>query len=32
MGSYENFARVYDELIDNVPYEERADFIMAILK
>lgn len=25
MGSYENFARVYDELMDNVPYEEWAD-------
>ena len=32
MGSYENFARVYDELMDNVPYEEWADFILAILK
>ena len=31
MGSYENFARVYDELMDNVPYEEWADFILAIL-
>ena len=29
---YENFARVYDELMDNVPYEEWADFILAILK
>lgn len=26
MGSYENFARVYDELMDNVPYEEWAGF------
>ena len=32
MGSYENFARVYDELMENVPYEEWADFILAILK
>ena len=32
MGSYENFARVYDELMDNVPYEEWTDFILAILK
>ena len=28
MGSYENFARVYDELMDNVPYEEWAQFIL----
>lgn len=32
MGSYENFARVYDELMDNVPYEEWAEFILSILK
>lgn len=31
MGSYENFARVYDELMDNVPYEEWAEFIVSIL-
>lgn len=31
MGSYENFARVYDELMDNVPYEEWAEFILSIL-
>lgn len=31
MGSYENFARVYDELMDNVPYEEWAQFILNLL-
>lgn len=31
MGSYENFARVYDELMDNVPYEEWAEFILSVL-
>ena len=32
MGSYENFSRVYDELMDNVPYKEWAEFILDILK
>lgn len=32
MGSYENFARVYDELMDNVPYEEWSKFIIDILR
>lgn len=32
MGSYENFARVYDELMDNVPYEEWVQFILNILQ
>ena len=32
MGSYENFSRVYDELMDNVPYKEWAEFILSILK
>ncbi len=32
MGSDENFARVYDELMNNVPYEEWADFILEIQK
>ncbi len=32
MGSYENFARVYDELMDNVPYEEWSEFIIKILQ
>ena len=27
MKTYENFARVYDELMDNVPYEEWAQFL-----
>ena len=31
-GKLRKFARVYDELMDNVPYEEWADFILAILK
>ena len=26
-GSYESFARVYDELMDNVPYDEWAAFL-----
>ena len=32
MGSYENFARVYDELMDYVPYEEWAQFILNLLQ
>ena len=32
MGSYENFARVYDGLMDNVPYEEWAQFILNLLQ
>ena len=32
MGSYENFARVYDALMDNVPYEEWAQFILNLLQ
>lgn len=32
MGSYENFARVYDKLMDNVPYEEWAQFILNLLQ
>lgn len=32
MRSYENFARVYDELMDNVPYEEWAQFILNLLQ
>ena len=32
MGSYEKFARVYDELMDNVPYEEWAQFILNLLQ
>ena len=32
MGSYENFATVYDELMDNVPYEEWAQFILNLLQ
>lgn len=32
MASYESFARVYDELMDNVPYEQWADRIQKLLK
>lgn len=32
MQTYENFARVYDELMDDVPYKEWADFITEILE
>ena len=32
MQTYENFSRVYDELMDDVPYEEWADFIIKELK
>lgn len=30
--SYTGFAEVYDELMDNVPYEEWAEFLTAVLK
>lgn len=30
--SYESFARVYDELMDNVPYDEWAEFYISKLK
>ena len=30
--NYTNFARVYDELMDNVPYEQWADFLDEILQ
>jgi ubiquinone/menaquinone biosynthesis C-methylase UbiE len=32
MESYTSFARVYDVFMDNVPYEEWADYIQGILK
>lgn len=32
MEAYTSFARVYDTFMDNVPYEEWADFIIEILK
>ena len=31
-GSYTGFAEVYDELMDNVPYEEWAEFVIATLR
>lgn len=30
-GSYESFARVYDELMDNVPYDEWTSFLVELL-
>ncbi len=30
--SYVGFAEVYDELMDNVPYEEWADFLVSVLR
>lgn len=30
--SYESFARVYDELMDNVPYDEWTSFLMDVLQ
>ena len=30
--SYTGFAEVYDELMDNVPYEEWAAFVVSVLK
>ena len=32
MRTYEIFARVYDELMDDVPYEAWADFLKEILE
>ena len=32
MKTYENFARVYDELMDNVPYEAWAEFLQERLR
>lgn len=31
MDAYESFARVYDELMDNIPYEEWTDYIVGLL-
>lgn len=31
MEAYESFAEVYDELMDNIPYEEWADYILRLL-
>ncbi len=31
MEAYESFARVYDDLMDNIPYEEWADYILQLL-
>ncbi|MDO4169603.1 MAG: class I SAM-dependent methyltransferase [Lachnospiraceae bacterium] len=32
MESYENFARVYDDFMDNVPYDEWAEYVVSLLK
>ena len=32
MASYENFARVYDTFMDNVPYGEWAGFLTGLLR
>lgn len=32
MEAYESFAKVYDEFMDNVPYEEWCDYIVELLK
>lgn len=32
MDCYNSFARVYDELMDNIPYREWADYILGLLK
>lgn len=32
MGSYESFARVYDDFMDNIPYQEWADYVMDLLR
>ena len=32
MSSYENFARVYDLFMDNIPYEEWCAYLTGLLK
>lgn len=32
MGSYESFARVYDDFMDNIPYAEWAEYVIRLLK
>lgn len=32
MESYETFARVYDDFMDNIPYGEWADYVIGLLK
>ena len=32
MASYESFARVYDMFMDNIPYEEWAEYLISLLK
>ena len=32
MESYDSFGLIYDELMDNVPYEQWAEQILGILK
>ena len=32
MDAYTGFAAVYDELMDNIPYEEWGQYMIALLK
>lgn len=32
MDSYESFARVYDDFMDNIPYDEWAGYVISLLK
>lgn len=32
MASYESFARVYDDFMDNIPYEEWSQYLISLLK
>lgn len=32
MGSYESFASVYDDFMDNIPYPEWAEYVLSLLK
>lgn len=32
MASYETFARVYDNFMDNIPYDEWADYVISLLQ
>ncbi|MDD5969359.1 MAG: class I SAM-dependent DNA methyltransferase [Candidatus Fimousia sp.] len=32
MASYESFARVYDDFMDNIPYDEWAGYVISLLK
>ena len=32
MGSYETFAKVYDDFMDNIPYEQWAEYVIGLLR